>query len=241
VQDQAIGHDVSTGGAGSASEWSADPATLITLRPIASPLALGFVGLAMGTTIVAALQLGWITATDQRLVAIALLAFVAPLQGLASIFGFLGRDGIAATGMGILAASWATVGWALWVSPPGSTSKALAIILFVSAASMLVPASTALSSKLVPALILITAAVRLGASGAYEYTGSGGWETTAGWIGVLLGVLALSGAWAVQLEDVLGSTVLPVGRLGRGRVAMRGTLSRQTAGLHHEAGVRQQL
>ena len=75
-----------------------EPSAQVVLRPIASPLALGFVGLAMGTTMLSALQLSWIPATQQRIVAIALLGFVAPLQGLASVFGFLGRDTVVATG-----------------------------------------------------------------------------------------------------------------------------------------------
>jgi hypothetical protein len=76
-------------------------ATRIVLRPLAGSLALGFVGLSMATITVTALQLGWIPTAQQHEVAIALLAFVVPIQGIASIFGFLGRDGVAATGMGI--------------------------------------------------------------------------------------------------------------------------------------------
>jgi hypothetical protein len=34
------------------------------------------------------------------------VAFVAPLQLIASLFGFLARDAIAGTGMGILAGTW---------------------------------------------------------------------------------------------------------------------------------------
>ena len=82
-----------------------EPSARVVLRPIASPLALGFVGLAMATTMLSALQLSWVPAAQQRGVAIALLGFVAPLQGLASAFGFRGRDTVVATGMGILSGS----------------------------------------------------------------------------------------------------------------------------------------
>ena len=106
---------------------------------------------------------------------------------------------------------------------------------------MLIPATSAMVSKLVPAVILATAAARLAVSGAYELTGSSAWEIGVGWGGVALGILALYGALAIQLEDVLGTSVLPVGRIGQGRAAIRGTPARQTSGLEHEAGVRQQL
>jgi succinate-acetate transporter protein len=218
-----------------------EPSAQVVLRPIASPLALGFVGLAMGTTILSALQLSWVPAAQQRFVAIALLGFVAPLQGLASVFGFLGRDTVVATGMGILSGTWAVIGWSFLASSPGSTSDALGIVLLVSGASMLIPATSAMVSKLVPAVILATAAARLAVSGAYELTGSSAWEIGVGWGGVALGILALYGALAIQLEDVLGTSVLPVGRIGQGRAAIRGTPARQTSGLEHEAGVRQQL
>lgn len=218
-----------------------EPSAQVVLRPIASPLALGFVGLAMGTTMLSALQLSWIPATQQRIVAIALLGFVAPLQGLASVFGFLGRDTVVATGMGILSGTWAVVGWSLLASAPGTTTNALGIVLLVSGGSMLIPAASSMVSKLVPALILTTAAARLAVTGVYELTGSGGWEIVAGWAGLTLAALALYGALAIQLEDVIGTSVLPVGRIGRGRAAIRGTPARQMSGLEHEAGVRQQL
>lgn len=220
---------------------NAEPSAQVVLRPIASPLALGFVGLAMGTTVLSALQLSWVPAAQQRMVAIALLGFVAPLQGLASVFGFLGRDTVVATGMGILSGTWAVIGWSFLASSPGSTSDALGIVLLVSGVSMLIPATSAIVSKLVPAVILAIAAARLADSGSYELTASSAWQMVAGWSGLALGALALYGALAIQLEDVLGTSVLPVGRIGRGRAAIRGTPARQTSGLEHEAGVRQQL
>ena len=235
------GSRASSGAAQATHDPLHQPSAQVVLRPIASPLALGFVGLAMGTTVLSALQLDWVPAAQQDTAAIALLTFVVPLQGLASVLGFLCRDAVAATGMGILSGTWAAVGWSLLTSAPGTTSDVLGLVLVVSAASMLIPATSAMLSKLVPALILTAAAIRLGVTGAYEVTGSGLVQASAGWIGLALGVLAIYGAWAIQLEDVLGTSVLPVGRIGQGRVAIRGTPARQTSGLEHEAGVRQQL
>jgi succinate-acetate transporter protein len=82
------------------------PRTVVALRPIAGPLALGFFGLAAATFITSGLQLGWVESAEQRQVAICILAFTAPLQLFASLFGFLARDGVAATGMGLLSGGW---------------------------------------------------------------------------------------------------------------------------------------
>ena len=67
-----------------------EPSARVVLRPIASPLALGFVGLAMATTMLSALQLSWVP--QQRIIAISLL-------------GVLARDTVVASGMGILSGS----------------------------------------------------------------------------------------------------------------------------------------
>src|SRR5215213_559556 len=94
--------------------------TLITLRPLAGPLALGFLGLAGASFVVAGLQLGWVEAAEGKKVALILLA---------SIIGFLARDAVASTGMGLLSAIWAAVGLVLFNSQPGSTSDALGLFL----------------------------------------------------------------------------------------------------------------
>ena len=84
--------------------------TRMTLRPIAGPLALGFFGLAAATFVMSGLQLGWVEPTEGKQVALCILAFTVPLQFTASLFGFLARDGVAATGMGLLSGIWAASG-----------------------------------------------------------------------------------------------------------------------------------
>jgi uncharacterized protein len=68
---------------------------------------------------------------------------VFPLQLVASVFGFLARDVVAGTGMGILAGTWLAVGLILLTGEPGSTSDALGLFLLIAAVAMLVPASAA--------------------------------------------------------------------------------------------------
>jgi len=90
--------------------------TRVMLRPMASPMPIGFVGLA-ATVVVASMNLGWISSSQAHQVAIVLIAFVFPLQAVTSIFGVLTRDGVAGTAMAILAGTWLTVGLVMLTSP----------------------------------------------------------------------------------------------------------------------------
>ncbi|MFL6205228.1 MAG: hypothetical protein ACJ739_07730 [Acidimicrobiales bacterium] len=211
------------------------------LRPIASPLALGLVGLAAGTVTMSGLQLGWVDARQGHDVALILLAFVFPLQLLASVLAFLARDGIVGTSMGILACTWLSIGLVHLGLPPGGTSDALGLFLLIAAIGMLVPTAGAATGKLVPAAVFATAAARFATTGVAQLTGDSPWKTLAGLIGLGLGALAVYAALAAGLEDALRRPVLPVGRRARGREALGGALAQQLTDVHHEPGVRQQL
>jgi succinate-acetate transporter protein len=215
--------------------------TRVTLRPIAGPLALGFFGLAAATFVMSGLQLGWVDSTEGKQVALCILAFTVPLQFTASLLGFLARDGVAATGMGVLAGIWAVIGLITFSAKPGSTSDALGLFLLVAGVAMWAPASAAFASKLVPALVLSVAGLRFLVTGLYQLTSNEAWEDTAGVIGLVLAVFAIYAAYAAELEDVLKRPVLPLGRRGRGESAVRGTYAEQIANVAHEPGVRQQL
>jgi succinate-acetate transporter protein len=213
----------------------------INLRPLASPLPMGFIGLAAATLLVSALNLGWIPATQGRIIAFGLLVFVVPLQGTASVFGTLTRDGVAATGMAILTGTWATVALTILTSPPGSTSKGLGVLLVLSAVAMLLVAVGASLGKLVPAVVLLGASLRFATAAVYQLSASHAWKVTTGWVGVVLGVLALYAAFGALLENLQGRTVLPMGRRRKGRQAVEGGLAEQLLDVVHEPGVRVQL
>jgi len=185
--------------------------TRVLLRPLASPLPLGFLALVVATVPLAAVQLGWVLPTDARIAAIAAVAATVPLQLLASVLGFLARDVGAATGMGVLTGTWATIGLTTLSSPPGATSKELGIFLLTAGLCMFVPAAAA-SAKLVPAAVMGLAGLRFLVTGAFELTASAAWKATAGWVGLLLGLVAFFAALALALEGAQGRTVLPLGR-----------------------------
>lgn len=215
--------------------------TRITLRPIAGPLALGFFGLAGATLVMSGLQLGWVEPAEGKQVALCILAFTVPLQFTASLFGFLARDGVAATGMGLLSGIWAAVALVTFTGKPGATSDALGLFLLVGGLAMWAPASAAAASKLVPALVLSTAGLRFLVTGLYQLTSNEAWEDAAGVIGLLLAGLAVYAAYAAEFEDVLKRPVLPLGRRGKGELAVKGTYAQQIANVAREPGVRQQL
>jgi succinate-acetate transporter protein len=217
-------------------------AARVVLRPIANPLPLGFLALAAGTLLVSGLQLGWLAPAQGDAVALCLLAFVFPLQLVASIFGFLARDIVAATGMGLLAGAWLSIALVTLTAPaPGATSDALGLFLLLAGTAMLVPCAAATTGKLVPAAVLGTTAVRFWLTGLYELTTSSGWERAAGIVGLVLLALALYAALALALEDARTATVLPLGRRAAGEDALAGGLDAQLAGVEHAAGVRRQL
>jgi succinate-acetate transporter protein len=208
-------------------------AARIMLRPIGNPLPLGFLALAGGTLLVAGLQLEWLAPDEGRDVALILIAFVFPLQLLASVFGYLGRDIVAGTGMGLLAGTWLSIGLVTLTSPPGAVSDALGLFLLLAALAMLVPASAAATGKLVPALVLLTTSLRFATTGLYQLTGADAWKTTAGVIGLVLCALAVYAALALALEDARHATLLPLGR--------RTPLRDELPPLEREAGVREEL
>src|SRR6266516_6204156 len=117
--------------------------TRVTLRPIASPLPLGFAALALAPTIVSGLQLGWVPTAETTSLALILLVAVAPAQLLTAVLAFLARDGVAGIGMGTLAGTWAAMGLILMTTDPGSTGHAPGFLLLVAAAVMLIPAAGA--------------------------------------------------------------------------------------------------
>ena len=192
---------------------TSSPPARVVLRPLATPLPLGFLALVLATVSFSAVQLGWVPPTEARIAGFTAVFATVPLQLLASVMGFLARDPVAATGMGVLTGTWGVVGLATLTSPPGATSKELGVLLVTAGICMLVPAVSA-GTKLVPAAVMFLAGVRFAVTGAYQLTGSADWKTTAGWAGLVLGAVALYAALALEVEASHRRTVLPLGRRG---------------------------
>jgi succinate-acetate transporter protein len=219
--------------------WPATQARVV-LRPIATALPLGFLALGVATLSFASVQLKWIPASEGHTVALGVLALTVPLQLLAAVMGFLARDPVAATGMGILSGTWAAASLATLTAPPGTASAGLGVILLCSATCLLVPAAAA-RAKLVPACVIALSAARFAVTGVAEIDGGRGWMQVAGWVGIVLAALALYAALALELEGSQSRTVLPLGRSGAAEEALTGDLDTQVRGVANEPGVRRQL
>jgi uncharacterized protein len=215
-----------------------DEITRITLRPLASPMPLGFFTVALATSLAASLQLGLVD--RQAAVAIGLLiapAFV--LQFLVTVFALLSRDAMAATVMGTFAGSWLVNTLALTLQP-ADANQALAVFLFLFTAFVVMMAYAAIP-KAALCMVLTIAIPRFFFAALFEATGSVTIERIAGALGFVLVAAALYTAWALLLEDMRGKTVLPVGRRGPALAALEGEVADQLLGLEHSAGVRRTL
>jgi uncharacterized protein len=230
-----------TGAAAAGADMRPESAARITLRPIANPLPLGFLALAIATLLVSALQLQWLDPVEERAVGLALLSLVVPAQAAASILSYLGRDVVGGTGLGILAGTWLSVTLVTLTSPPAQTSRGLALLLAMAALVLLIPAAGAATGKLVLAAVLVTAAARFGVTAGHEWTGAAGWQVAAGVTGLVLCVIALYAALAMMLEDALRRTVLPLFRRDAGWASLDGDFDAQVRRIEGEAGVREQL
>jgi succinate-acetate transporter protein len=214
------------------------PGLRIMLRPMASPLPLGFYTIAIATIMVSSLQLGIIDAGERRNVALIILpAFV--LQLIVGIACIAARDTIATTLMTSVAGSWlADALTYLFGTPSKSVASA---VFFFALAGFVAMMATAARPKAALFAVLVMAAPRFFFSGLAVATGNEALTKTAGIFGYLLAAVAIYTAWALLLEDVRGHTVLPVGRTGPAREAIEGSLAAQLTGYEHLAGIRRTL
>jgi succinate-acetate transporter protein len=214
------------------------PGLRITLRPMASPLPLGFYTIAIATIMVSSLQLGVIDPAERRNVALIILpAFV--LQLIVGIACIAARDTIATTLMTSVAGSWLADALTYLFGTSGK-SVAAAVFFFALAGFVAMMASAA-RPKAALFAVLVVAAPRFLFSGLAVATGNEALTRTAGVFGYVLAAVAIYTAWALLLEDVRGHTVLPVGRTGPARAAIEGSLAAQVAGYEHLAGIRRTL
>ena len=240
---RSAGSDTATSGRAdqhSADEVGSGGPTRVVVRPVGTPLPLGFLGLCVATFAFAGLQLGWVPAQQGHLIAWAVLGLTVPAQLLASVVGFMARDSVAGTGMAVLSGTWAAVTLVTLNLPPGGDSDALGVVLLASAAALLVPAVAALD-KPVAAAVMMLSALRFTVTALAYLTGSHAWQTAAGWTGLLLAAVSLYAALAFELEGVHHRAVLPLARRGNAASAVSGNPFEQFGDLSQEPGVRRQL
>jgi len=214
------------------------PGLRIMLRPMASPMPLGFYTVAIATVVVSALQLGIIPLDERKEVALLILPAFA-LQLIVGIACIAGRDAIAATLMASFAGTWLADSLFYLFGLPGP-SPAQAVFFFTFCV-FVVMLAVAARPKAALFAVLVVAVPRFFVSGLASATGNADVSKAAGSLGFLLAAVAMYTAFALLLEDVRGRTVLPIGRSGPARQAIEGTIESQIAGYEHMAGIRRTL
>ena len=219
----------------------AAPRSQLVLRPVASPLPLGLLALAVATFSMAGVQLSWLAPAQAPEVGLLILVFAVPLQAVSSIFGFLARDPAAATGMALQAAGWLAIGLGTYTARPGQPSPALGLVLLGAATVLLVPAVTAARGKVLASAVMALTSLRFYLTAAAELTASPAWLTAAAVAGLVLAVTALYAGLAFELEDSAHLAVLPTFRRREAEAAMTGDTPAELSGVEHEAGIRRTL
>jgi succinate-acetate transporter protein len=214
--------------------------TRIMLRPIGSGLPLGFFSFGIGMLLLACQEIGWIPVSEQHDVGLLLATFVFPLELVATIFAFLGRDTLGATTLGLFTTSWLALGLGELMSPAGSTSVTLGIYLFGFATAVLLLALLSTMGKPFFSVLLSLATVRMVLAGAYEVGGGKTLYHVAGGCALGLAALAMYGGAALALEDARQGELLPLFRRGQAADSFAG-YEAQLERLASEPGVRQQL
>jgi uncharacterized protein len=212
----------------------------IFLRPIGSALPLGFFAFAIGMLLLGTQALGWIPVAEQKTVGIMLIAFVFPLELIATVVAFLARDTLGATTLGLFTTSWLALGWSYLASPAGATSVTIGIYLFGFATAVVLLALISTLGKPFFSVLLLLSAARMVLAGYYQTGAAPGWDRVAGGFGIALCAIAMYGGAALALEDARHRQLLPLFRRGGANRAFQG-YEAQLERLESEPGVRQQL
>ncbi|MFE2723372.1 GPR1/FUN34/YaaH family transporter [Kitasatospora sp. NPDC059327] len=212
--------------------------TRINLRPIASPMPLGFYAVGIASVLVGCFQLGVFEDGARRAVGLAILpAFV--LQLVVAVFALGARDVLAATLMACFSGLWLASSLVLVVEPVGGT-RVLGVLNATFALFALMMAAVA-GRKRALWLVLCAAVPRFAVAALANLTGVAWLGTLSGALGLLLAAVALYTAFALMLEDMRGGEVLPIGRSGPAHHAVEGDLTVQLRDLERQAGVRRTL
>ena len=174
--------------------------------PGATPLPIAFLGLTIATTVYAGFETQILPKADFHTVGWLVLAVPVPMQLLAAVWGLVRGELAAATGSSVLAATWLALALATITGTTGAPgpSKAESLMLFASAAALLVSVATeCVDGRLVTAAVMVAAACRFTLTGVSGLTHSEGWTTAAGVAGFVLAGVAFVGAFVVELQNAL--------------------------------------
>ncbi len=212
----------------------------IVVKPYASALPIGCFSFAIGNALYSAFLLHWIPESETKLLAVTLLAFVAPLESIACWMAFLSRDTGAATAMGIFAASWVAQGVQLYGFGPGA-SPTTGVLLINLVLCLGIIFAVTIKGKPLLAIIICFAFLRTGAAAAVEFGFKGPVAVTAAVLGLIVTASSFYAGLALLMEDVKGRILPLTLRSADAENAMAGSFEDQMGHVANEAGVRHQL
>lgn len=215
--------------------------TRVVLRPYASALPLGCFAFGVGNVLLSAFALHWIPPAEANVLAIMLLAFVAPLELIPCFMAFLSRDAGGATAMGIFAAAWTVQGILLLRPNPTPLSPAMGIFLVLLAIFLIILAVVTFTGKPLLGVLLVIAVLRTTGASLVQFGVGGSMDVITSGLGLLLAAFAVYSGLGFLMEDVKQKPLAMTFRRGQAKAAMEGDLQHQLKRVSTEAGVRQQL
>jgi uncharacterized protein len=196
----------------------------VFLQPIAAPSILGLFGFACGTFMVTAYLVGWYgNAKSPTLIFPFAVAAGGIAQGVAAVWAFKARDGLATAIHGIWAAFWLGYGFlnfmiALKLIPAPAPHAAVPEIgywFYVLAAVTLMGAFASLGESLALSSVLFPLAVGAALLGVFYTVGGTGWEKAGGYVTMASSFTAFYAASAMMLASAHGRAILPLGKYRR--------------------------
>lgn len=196
--------------------------TRVFLQPIAAPSILGLYGFAAATFMVTAYLVGWYgTSSSPLLIFPFAVAAGGIFQGIAAIWSYRARDGLATAVHGIWAAFW--LGWgflqfmiALHLVPAparGATVPELAYWFWPLAAITFAAAFASVAENIGISLVLFPLAVGTALLGVFYLAGGSFWIHIGGYITMFSALAAFYVATAMMFASTAGRVVLPLGKL----------------------------
>ena len=213
----------------------------IVLRPYASAIPLGAFAFGIGNVLYSAFLLHWIASSESLLLAVMLLAFVAPLELLPCVMAYLSRDTGGATAFGIFGAAWVVQGIQLLL--PGANQPSVASGIFLASLALCLAILSVITFPGKPLIgsLLVVAVLRTVGAALMEFAFGHSIATISAILGLVLALFAFYSGVAFLDEDVRQVISPLTFRTGAARAAMEGSLEEQIEPLSREAGIRKQL
>jgi succinate-acetate transporter protein len=196
----------------------------VFLQPIAAPSILGLFGFAAATFIVTAHLVGWYgKPTSPALIFPFATAAGGIAQGVAAIWAYKARDGLAIAMHGIWASFWLGYGLlnlliavhVLPTPPPHGPVPELGYWFFALGAITLAGAIASLGESLALTSVLLPLAVGAGLLGVFYVVGGTGWQKAGGYVTMASAFTAFYAASAMMMASTWGRVLLPLGKYRR--------------------------